>query len=332
MESSKKIVRIGNIELSDFPLLLAPMEDVSDPPFRVLCKEQGADLVYSEFISSEGLIRNAEKSLKKLDFFPSERPVGIQIFGGDEHSLVMAAEKIAETKPDLIDINFGCPVKKVVNKGGGAALLKDLKRMVHFAAQVVKSSKLPVTVKTRLGWDAENIYIVDLAEALQDVGVKALTIHARTRVQMYKGEANWTWYQKIRNNPRFKIPLFGNGDIKSPQQALEYRKKYPVDGMMIGRASIGNVWIFRDIKSFFNTGHLPQPPSFDERKKMCLRHLLLSIEWKGEKTAINEMRRHYASYFKNQNHAKEIRVKLNTANNIEEIYEILNNVEHNCYL
>lgn len=323
MEKSQKIVRIGDIELPAFPLLLAPMEDVSDPPFRVLCKEQGADLMYSEFISSEGLIRNAEKSLKKLDFFPEERPVGIQIFGGDEHSLALAAKKIAEVKPDLIDINFGCPVKKVVNKGGGAALLKDLKRMVHFAAQVVRSSELPVTVKTRLGWDTEHIYIVDLAEALQDVGIKALTLHARTRVQMYKGEADWTWYAKIRNNPRFKIPLFGNGDIRSPEQAWEYRQRYPVDGIMIGRASIGNPWIFRDIKSFFATGKIPEAPSFAEKKAMCLRHLRLSIEWKGEKTAILEMRRHYASYFKNQHQAKELRMKLNQAPNFEEIQQIL---------
>lgn len=320
-------MRIGNLELTDFPLLLAPMEDVSDPPFRVLCKEQGADLMYSEFISSEGLIRNAEKSVKKLDFFPEERPIGIQIFGGDEHSLALAAEKIAEVEPDLIDINFGCPVKKVVDKGGGAALLKNCKRMVHFAAQVVRSTKLPVTVKTRLGWDQEHIYIVDLAEALQDVGIKALTLHARTRVQMYKGEADWTWYEKVRNNPRFKIPLFGNGDIRSPEQVVEYRRKYPVDGIMIGRATIGNPWIFRDIKHFMQNKEILPSPSFQERQAMCLRHLALSIEWKGPKTGILEMRRHYASYFKNQAKAKELRMQLNTANSFEQVQEILQNSE-----
>ena len=320
------MVRIDNIQLPDFPLLLAPMEDVSDPPFRAVCKDKGADLMYTEFISSEGLIRDAIKSRKKLDIFDYERPVGIQIFGGDVDSLAMAAKIVEVTNPDLLDINFGCPVKKVALKGAGAGVLKDIDLMVRLTSAVVKSTSLPVTVKTRLGWDDKTRNIEEVAERLQDVGIKALAIHGRTRTQMYKGEADWTLIGKVKNNPRINIPIFGNGDIDSPEKAVEYKNRYGVDGIMIGRAAIGYPWIFNEIKHFIKTGeHLPSPTIAD-RIAVCRKHLNLSIQWKGPVVGINEMRRHYANYLKGLPNIKEFRNRLVTLPTEEEVNEVLNEV------
>lgn len=318
------MVTIGNkIQLPDFPLLLAPMEDVSDPPFRAVCKDNGADLMYTEFISSEGLIRDAIKSRKKLDIFDYERPVGIQIFGGDEDSLAMAAKIVDVTQPDLLDINFGCPVKKVALKGAGAGVLKDVDLMVRLTDAVVKSTSLPVTVKTRLGWDDSNKNIEEVAERLQDVGIKALAIHGRTRSQMYKGEADWTLIEKIKNNPRINIPIFGNGDIDSPQKAKLYKERYGVDGIMIGRAAIGYPWIFREIKHFVQTGEELAPPTLEERIAVCKKHLIKSVEWKGPKVGIFEMRRHYANYLRGLPNIKEFRGRLVTLMLQEEVIEVL---------
>ncbi len=321
------MVTIGDkISLPDFPLLLAPMEDVSDPPFRAVCKDNGADLMYTEFISSEGLIRDAIKSRRKLDIFDYERPIGIQIFGGDEDSLALAAKIVDVTQPDLLDINFGCPVKKVALKGAGAGVLKDVDLMVKLTEAVVKSTSLPVTVKTRLGWDDSMLNIEEVAERLQDVGIKALAIHGRTRAQMYKGEADWTLIGKVKNNPRIHIPVFGNGDIDSPQKAVEYKNRYGVDGIMIGRAAIGYPWIFREIKHFVQTGELLAPPTVEERVNVVRKHLRKSLEWKGPIVGINEMRRHYANYLKGLPNIKEYRSKLVTLNNGEEIEAILDEI------
>ena len=292
------VVKIGDIELPDFPLLLAPMEDVSDPPFRALCKEQGADMMYTEFISVEGLIRDAHKSVQKLDIYEEERPIGVQIFGAEIDSMRRAAEIVEEAKPEVLDINFGCPVKKVVCKMAGAGILQDIPRMVKLTEEIVKSTNLPVTVKTRLGWDDKTIFIEEVAERLQDVGIKALSIHGRTRKQMYKGEADWTKIGNIKKNPRIHIPIFGNGDINSPQKAEEYKNRYGVDGIMIGRASIGNPWIFREIKHYFATGNILAPPTIHERVDAARQHLRHSIVWKGERLGILEMRRHYTNYFR----------------------------------
>jgi len=318
------MVKIGNIELPEFPLLLAPMEDVSDPPFRAVCKEQGVDLMYTEFISSEGLIRDAIKSRMKLDIFDYERPVGIQIFGGDEEAMELAARIVDATQPDLIDINYGCPVKKVVCKGAGAGILKDIPQMIKLTQAVVKSTSLPVTVKTRLGWDEDSKNIEEVAERLQDIGIQALSIHGRTRMQMYKGEADWTLIAKVKENPRIKIPIFGNGDIDTPQKALEYKNRYGVDGVMIGRAAIGYPWIFREIKHYLKTGEILPPPTVEERISVCERHLIRSTEWKGEKLGILEMRRHYASYLKGLPNVKEFRMKLVSSNDLGEILQTLN--------
>lgn len=320
------MVKIGNIELGEFPLLLAPMEDVSDPPFRAVCKDKGADLMYTEFISSEGLIRDAIKSRKKLDIFDYERPIGIQIFGGDEESMELAAKIVDATNPDLLDINFGCPVKKVVCKGAGAGILKDLPQMVKITDRVVKSTKLPVTVKTRLGWDENSKNIEEVAERLFDVGIKALSIHGRTRAQLYKGEADWTLIAKVKNNPRLQIPIFGNGDIDSAQKALEYRNKYGVDGIMIGRAAIGYPWIFNEIKHYMATGQLLAAPTISERVDVVRKHLDFSVQWKGPIAGIFEMRTHYSQYFKGIPNFKEYRTKLVMAPNHESIHEILNEV------
>ncbi|OJU27941.1 MAG: tRNA dihydrouridine synthase DusB [Sphingobacteriales bacterium 41-5] len=317
---------IGNIQLPEFPLLLAPMEDVSDPPFRAVCKDNGADLMYTEFISSEGLIRDAIKSRRKLDIFDYERPIGIQIFGGDEESLALAAKIVDVTQPDLLDINFGCPVKKVALKGAGAGVLRDVDLMVRLTEAVVKSTSLPVTVKTRLGWDTNSLNIEEVAERLQDVGIKALAIHGRTRMQMYKGEADWTLIGKVKNNPRITIPIFGNGDIDSPQKAMEYKSRYGVDGIMIGRAAIGYPWIFREIKHYFETGEMLEPPTVDERVAVVRKHLKKSIEWKGTFVGINEMRRHYANYLKGLPNIKEFRSRLVTINTEEEINAVLDEV------
>lgn len=317
------MIKIGNITLPDFPLLLAPMEDVSDPPFRAVCKKNGADLMFTEFISSEGLIRDAIKSRQKLDIFEEERPVGIQIFGGDEEAMSISAEIVNTVHPDLLDINFGCPVKKVVCKGAGAAVLKDIDLMVRLTKAVIKSSKVPVTVKTRLGWDFDSINILEVAERLQDIGVQALSIHARTRSQLYKGDADWSWIAKVKENQRISIPVFGNGDIDTPEKALEYKNRYGVDGIMIGRAAIGYPWFFREVKHYFATGEKFDPPSLEERMEVIMHHLHASIAWKGPKLGMLEMRRHYGNYLKGIPNIKPVRNKLVTANSIEEIEEAL---------
>jgi tRNA-dihydrouridine synthase B len=320
------MVKIGPINLPTFPLLLAPMEDVSDPPFRALCKEHGADLMYTEFISSEGLIRDAIKSRQKLDIFDYEKPIGIQIFGGDEEAMALSSKIVSVTKPDLVDINFGCPVKKVVCKGAGAGVLKDIDLMARLTKAVVNATNLPVTVKTRLGWDNNSLNIEEVAERLQDVGIKALSIHGRTRMQMYKGEADWSLIAKVKNNPRIHIPIFGNGDIDSPEKALAYKNRYGVDGVMIGRAAIGYPWIFREIKHFLNTGQHLAPPSIEERVAACKKHLDGSMAWKGERLGILEMRRHYANYLKGFPNIKEFRARLVNSLDKNELYEILEEV------
>lgn len=320
------MVKIGNVELGEFPLLLAPMEDVSDPPFRAVCKEQGADLMFTEFISAEGLIRDAEKSVQKLDIYDYERPIGIQIFGDKIESMREAAAIAEEANPELIDINYGCPVKKVACKGAGAGILLDLPKMQAMTDEIVKRVSKPVTVKTRLGWDDSTIKIIEVAKRLQDVGVQALTIHGRTRVQMYKGTANWDYIAKVKEHPDIHIPIFGNGDIDSPQKALEYRNKYGVDGIMIGRASIGYPWIFSEIKEFFKTGAILPPPEVKERVRVALKHLSFSVQWKGDKKGLFEMRRHYTNYFKGIPNFKPYRTKLVESENYEEIIQLLNEV------
>jgi len=321
------MIKIGNIELPEFPLLLAPMEDVSDPPFRRLCKMHGADMMYSEFISSEGLIRDAMKSRKKLDIFDYERPVGIQIFGGDEEAMAMSARIVETVNPDLVDINFGCPVKKVVCKGAGAGVLKDIDLMVRLTKAVVSSTSLPVTVKTRLGWDSTSINIDEVAERLQETGIKALTIHARTRAQMYKGEADWEHISRIKQNPNIEIPIFGNGDIDSPEKALEYKQKYACDGIMIGRAAIGYPWIFNEIKHFFKTGqHLPAP-KIEDRLLAVRQHAEWSAEWKGEKLGLIEMRQHYSNYFRGVPHFKDFRKKFLEVFTLEEMDALINETQ-----
>jgi tRNA-dihydrouridine synthase B len=324
------MVKIRDIELGEFPLLLAPMEDVSDPPFRALCKKHGADLMYTEFISSEGLIRDAIKSRKKLEIFDYEKPIGIQIFGGDEAAMALSAKIVDATQPDLLDINFGCPVKKVVCKGAGAGVLKDIDLMIRLTKACIKSTSLPVTVKTRLGWDHSMINIHEVAERLQDIGIEALSIHGRTRAQMYKGEADWTNIAEVKNNQRIKIPIFGNGDIDSPEKALEYRHKYGVDGIMMGRAAIGYPWIFREIKHFFATGEHLAPPTILDRVEAARDHLNMSVEWKGQGLGIAEMKRHYTNYFKGIAHFKDIRMKLVTSFDLSEILDTLQQIEENA--
>lgn len=320
------MVKIGDIELPEFPLLLAPMEDVSDPPFRMVCKEQGVDLMYTEFISSEGLIRDAVKSRMKLDIFEYERPIGVQIFGSEIESMVKSAEIIESVNPNLLDINYGCPVSKVTCKGAGAGILQNIPKMVAMTEAVVKATKLPVTVKTRLGWDEGSKNIEEVAERLQDIGIQALTVHGRTRVQMYKGEANWELIAKVKENPRIRIPIFGNGDIDSPEKAWEYKNKYGVDGIMVGRASIGYPWIFREIKHYFKTQELLPPPTLEERVEACKNHFEFSLRWKGDKLGVLEMRRHYTNYFKGIPHFKPFRMDLVTSMDIEFIREKLNEV------
>ncbi len=321
------MIKIGKIELPEHPLLLAPMEDVSDPPFRRLCKMHGADMMYSEFISSEGLIRDAMKSKMKLDIFDYERPVGIQIFGGDEEAMELSAKIVETVQPDLVDINFGCPVKKVVCKGAGAGVLKDIDLMVRLTKAVIKGTHLPVTVKTRLGWDDESINIDEVAERLQDIGVQALTVHARTRAQMYKGHSDWTHIERIHNNPRIKIPIFGNGDIDSPQKAKEYKERFGLDGMMIGRAAIGYPWIFNEIKHYLNTGEILAPPTMSDRLEAAKNHLIWSMEWKGERLGIVEMRRHYTNYFKGIHGFKAHRQRLVTEDDPNQLLRIFDEIE-----
>ena len=319
-------MKIGNIKLPDFPLLLAPMEDVSDPPFRALCKKNGADLMFTEFISSEGLIRDAEKSVQKLDIYEYERPIGIQIFGDKIESMRQAAEIAEKAKPEIIDINYGCPVKKVACKGAGAGILLDLPKMQSMTKEIVDAVNVPVTVKTRLGWDENSIKIVEVAKRLQDVGIKALTIHGRTRKQMYKGEANWEYIAKVKNDPQIQIPIFGNGDIDSSEKALEYKNRYNVDGIMIGRASIGYPWIFNEIKNFINKNKKIKKPSLHERIDTVKRHLDFSIEWKGETLGLIEMRRHYTNYFRGIENFKKFRMKLIESSSYEESLETLDNI------
>ncbi|MDG2138709.1 MAG: tRNA dihydrouridine synthase DusB [Flavobacteriales bacterium] len=320
-------VKIGNIDIGEFPLLLAPMEDVSDPPFRALCKENGADVMYTEFISSEGLIRDAFKSTQKLDIYDFERPIGIQIFGNEISSMRQATEICAKENPEFIDINYGCPVKKVANKGAGAGILKDIPKMISMTKEIVESTSIPVTVKTRLGWDENSKYIVEVAERLQDVGIKAISIHGRTRKQMYKGEADWTLIGEVKNNPNMKIPVFGNGDVNTPEKVKEVKNRYGVDGVMIGRGAIGYPWIFNEIKHYLKTNTLLEKPNISERVRVCKQHLKHSIIWKGEKLGIAEMKRHYSSYFKAIPNFKEYRTRMVTSNSEKEVLEILNDVK-----
>ena len=321
------MAKIDNIELGEFPLLLAPMEDVSDPPFRALCKEYGADMVYTEFISSEGLIRDAAKSLQKLDIYERERPVGIQIFGANLDSMLKSIEIVEKTKPDVIDINFGCPVKKVVSKGAGAGILKDVDLMVKLTEEMVKHTNIPITVKTRLGWDHDSIKILEVAERLQDVGCKAISIHGRTRAQMYKGEADWKPIAEVKNNPRTHIPVFGNGDVNSPEKAALMRDEYGLDGAMIGRASIGSPWFFKAVKHYFETGMHCEPPSLIERVDIARRHLQMAIDWKGEKLGVFETRRHYTNYFRGIPHFKDYRMKMVTSDHSEDVFATFDEVE-----
>lgn len=306
------------------------MEDISDPPFRVICREMGADLVYSEFISSEGLIRNADKSTVKLDIFEGERPIAIQVFGHDEESMKEAAGIIERANPDIIDINFGCPVKKVVKMGAGAGALQDLTKMIKITESIVKSTDKPVTVKTRLGWNSENIHIVELCERLQDAGVQAVALHARTAVQMYSGNADWSWFIKVKENPRFHIPLFGNGDVRNAQDAKKMIEEYAVDGVMIGRAAIGNPWIFRETRSYLQKGEISKPPSIQQRAQICKKHLLGSVKWKGERLGILEMRKHYRAYFAGIQGIKTYRQKLVESNEITMLLDILDDLQR-CF-
>ncbi len=322
------MIQIGNVILPDFPLILAPMEDISDPPFRSLCKTYGVDLMFTEFVSSEGLIRDAEKSAKKLDIFETERPIGVQVFGHNIDAMLRAVEKIEEVRPEIIDINYGCPVKKVVSKGAGAGVLRDLDKMQKMTAAIVKHTDLPVTVKTRLGWDHDSIVINEVAERLQDVGIKALSIHGRTRKQMYSGSADWEKIAAVKNNPRIHIPIFANGDIKTPQDAKKIRDVFGLDGAMIGRAAIGNPWIFKQIKHYLKTGTILSRPGVQQRLEMVRQHLSLAIRWKGERLGILETRPHYANYFKGIPNFKSFRIRLVTEDNLDRIYQIFEEIEH----
>lgn len=321
------MAKIGSIDVGNFPLLLAPMEDVSDPPFRALCKEQGADVVYTEFISSEGLIRDAAKSVIKLDIYEKERPVGIQIFGAELDSMLQAVEIVEKSNPDIIDINFGCPVKKVVCKNAGAGILRDIPLMVKLTEEMVKRTNLPITVKTRLGWDSDSIKIIEVAERLQDVGVQAISIHGRTRVQMYKGSANWEPIAEVKNNPRMHIPVFGNGDVDTPEMAVKMRDQYGLDGAMIGRASIGYPWFFKEVKHYFKTGEHLAPPTIIERVDAARRHLKMAIDWKGDKLGVFETRRHYTNYFKGIPHFKDYRMKMVTSDHAVDVFAAFDEVE-----
>jgi len=319
-------MNIGNIVIDHYPLLLAPLEDITDLPFRLLCKRLGADIMYTEFISSEGLIRDAHKSVVKLELEEVERPIGIQIFGHDTNSMIRATEIAEEAKPDLIDINFGCPVRKVTNKGAGAAMLQDIPKMIEITKAVVKSTSLPVTVKTRLGWDEQSKIIVDVAEQLQDTGIAALSIHGRTRSQLYGGKADWTLIGEVKNNPRMKIPIFGNGDITDPHIALEMKNNYGVDGLMIGRAAIGYPWIFREIKEFLEVGSIPPPPDVNERIEICKEHLIHSVTFKGDRRGMFEMRKHYSNYFKGFANFKPYKMKLMQTEDAEEVKVVLEEI------
>ncbi len=321
------MVTIGNINLGEFPLLLAPMEDVTDPPFRYVCKIFGVDMMYTEFISSEGLIRDAGKSVKKLDFDEAERPIGIQIFGHDIDSMVKAAQYAERTHPDLIDINYGCPVKKVVSKGAGSGILNDIPKMVAMTKAVVEAVNLPVTVKTRLGYDEEHREIVEIAERLQDVGIRAISIHGRTRTTRSSVPADWSLIGEVKNNSRMHIPVFGNGDVNDPVSAKNFKDRYGVDGLMVGRAAYGNPWIFRDIKHYFETGELFPAPDISERVRISLIHLERSVEWKGERRGVLEIRKHWSAYFKGMPNFKPFRIRLMQTESVDEVKQIIKEVE-----
>ena len=321
------MLKIGKIEIKDYPLLLAPMEDITEPSFRYLCKKFGADIVITEFVASEAVIRNVEKSLRKFRILDNERPAGIQLYGHNIDAMVEATKMATEANPDFIDINYGCPVKKIATRGAGAGMLRDIPKMVKMTDAVVKATHLPVTVKTRLGWDANSIVIEEVAERLQDVGIQAITIHGRTRAQMYTGKADWTWIGKVKNNPRIKIPVIGNGDIDSPQKAKEMFDRYGVDGIMIGRATIGRPYIFREIKHYLKTGELLPEMSVSEKVELAKEHLLKSIEWKGSPRGIFEMRRHYIKYFKALPNFKDFRMKLVTSTDVDEILATLDEIK-----
>ena len=316
-------MNIGSVSVPNFPILLAPMEDVSDPPFRILCKRNGADIMYTEFISSEGLIRDAAKSVQKLDIYQKERPVGIQIFGSNIDSMLRAVEIVEKTKPDIIDINYGCPVKKVVCKGAGAGILRDIPLMVKLTKEIVRRTNLPVTVKTRLGWDHNSIRIVEVSERLQDIGISAISIHGRTRAQMYKGEANWDQIANVKNNPRLNIPVFANGDIDTPEKVKIIRDQYGLDGAMIGRASIGNPWFFSQVKAYLKDGSLSEAPSLLDRVKVAKEHLKMAVEWKGETLGVLETRRHYSNYFRGIPNFKKYRTRMVTSNFSNDVFEVL---------
>ncbi len=322
------MIKIGNVELPDFSLLLAPMEDISDPPFRALCKAYGVDLMFTEFVSTEGLIRDAAKSVKKLDIFEQERPIGIQIFGHDVYSMLKAVEKIEEVQPDIIDINYGCPVKKVVSKGAGAGILKDLEKMQKMTAEIVKHTDLPVTVKTRLGWDEQSIAINEVAERLQDAGIQAISIHGRTRKQMYSGTSDWYKIAEVKNNPRIKIPVFANGDIKTPEDAKRIRDEFGFDGAMIGRAAIGSPWVFLQMKTYLETGKTIKTPSVSKRVDIAKKHLQMAIDWKGERLGILETRPHYSNYFKGIPNFKPFRIRLVTEDHLDNIYRIFEEIKN----
>ncbi len=321
-------MKIGNIQFKDYPLMLAPLEDITDLPFRLICKQQGADLMYTEFISSEGLIRDAQKSVIKLELVDEERPMGIQIFGHDINSMIRATEIAAQAKPDLIDINFGCPVRKVTGKGAGAAMLRDVPKMIEITRAVVNATTLPVTVKTRLGWDEQSKIIVDVAEQLQDTGITALTIHGRTRAQLYRGTADWTLIGEVKNNARMNIPIIGNGDITGPEVALEMKNRYGVDGLMIGRAAVGYPWIFSEIRQYFKDGSLPSMPDVTQRVEVCKQHLLHSVEYKGDRRGMFEMRKHYSNYFKGFKYFKPFKVKLMGTEEVEGVLEVLEEISN----
>lgn len=324
-------MKTGTVNLGEFPLLLAPMEDITDPPFRLICREMGASAVVTEFIAADGLIRDVEKSIKKLEFSEKERPVGIQLFGSTVESMVNAAKVADEANPDFIDINFGCPVRKIVNKGGGAALLQDIPLLLSITREVVKAVKRPVTVKTRLGWDEKSKIIVPLAEQLQDLGISMLTIHGRTRAQLYSGISDWTLIGEVKNNPRIHIPIIGNGDITDIASAVHARRTYGVDGIMIGRAAVGNPWLFRDIQHYFSSGVTLPSPSLNERVDLCTRHLTESIRWKGEMSGLLETRRHYPHYFKGLPDFKPFRMKLMTTTSVLEVMEIFEEIRSKYY-
>lgn len=321
------MLKIGDLEIEGKPLLLAPMEDLTDPPFRHVCKQYGADLMYTEFISSEGLIRKGAKSLRKLKLFDYERPIGIQLYGHQVDPMVESTRIVEQSNPDLIDINFGCPVRKIARRGAGAGMMKDIPLMIEMTRAIVRATTLPVTVKTRLGWDEENKNIVEVALKLQDAGIRALTIHGRTGTQMYRGAADWSLIGEVKSHPEIEIPIIGNGDITGPETAGERFREYGVDAIMIGRAAVGRPWIFRDIAHYLKTGEILPPPGVSEKVDLARLHFRKSLEWKGERRGILEMRRHFSNYFRRLPDFKETRLRLVTSTEVSEIEGILDYIE-----